>query len=74
MYQAQIGEYKFEIERVSRELQDTKKRYFEQKKKEQLARERERTLDDPLALKATTSTQPAQPRFTGGGFNLSQPV
>ena len=36
--QAQISEYKFEIERLAREMQDMKKRYFEQKKREQLAR------------------------------------
>merc|ERR1711918_39528 len=35
MYQAQVNEYKFEIERLTRELQDVKKKYFEQKKKEQ---------------------------------------
>merc|ERR1712127_831484 len=35
MYQAQVNEYKFEIERLTRELQDVKKKYFEQKRREQ---------------------------------------
>merc|ERR1711861_101410 len=35
MYQAQVNEYKFEIERLTRELQDVKKKYFEQKRRDQ---------------------------------------
>ena len=35
MYEAQVQEYKYEIERVARELQEVKKKYFMQKKKEQ---------------------------------------
>merc|ERR1711968_129312 len=38
MYQAQVNEYKFEIERLTRELQDVKKKYFEQKRREQSGR------------------------------------
>ena len=29
MYQAQVNEYKYEIERLTWELQDMKRRYFE---------------------------------------------
>lgn len=35
MYEAQVSEYKYEIERIARELQEVKKKYFMQKKKEQ---------------------------------------
>jgi hypothetical protein len=35
-YQAQVNEYKFEIERLQRELQEVKKRYYEQKRREHL--------------------------------------
>ena len=38
MYESQVNEYKYEIERLARELQDVKKKYFMQKKKEQAAR------------------------------------
>jgi len=38
MYESQIAEYKYEIERLSRDLQDTKKKYFMQRKKEQQAK------------------------------------
>ncbi|KAK2157569.1 hypothetical protein NP493_1866g00018 [Ridgeia piscesae] len=38
MYESQVGEYKYEIERLARELQDVKKKYFMQKKKEQQQR------------------------------------
>merc|ERR1712178_288752 len=39
MYQAQVNEYKYDMERLTRELQDTKRRYYEQKRRETLARE-----------------------------------
>lgn len=39
MYQAQAHEGRHEVERVSRELQDVKKKYYEQKRREQLAAE-----------------------------------
>ena len=42
MYQAQINEYKFEMERLTRELQDMKRCYYEQKRRETLHRELER--------------------------------
>ena len=32
MFQAQVKEYKFEIEKLNKELQDVKKKYFEQKR------------------------------------------
>lgn len=35
MYQAQVNEYKFEIDRLNREMQDVKKRYYDQKRKQQ---------------------------------------
>ena len=41
MYQAQINESKYEMERVTRELQDVKRKYYEQKRRETLAKERE---------------------------------
>jgi len=36
MYHAQLNDYKDEIERLTKELQDTKRRYFEQRRREQL--------------------------------------
>ena len=41
MYQAQVNEYKYELERANRELMDIKKKYYENKRKEQLQREME---------------------------------
>lgn len=38
MYESQVSEYKMDIERLSRELQEVKKKYFLQKKKEHLQR------------------------------------
>jgi len=52
MYHAQLSDYKDEIERLTRELQDTKRRYFEQRHREQLLKDTTRTERPP----ATTST------------------
>ena len=38
MYESQVQEYKYEIERLARELQDVKKKYYTQKRKEQQQR------------------------------------
>merc|ERR1712167_541583 len=40
MHQAQVNEYKFEIERLTRNLTDVKRRYYEQKRRQQIQRER----------------------------------
>merc|ERR1712178_554248 len=68
MYQAQVNEYKFEIERLTRELQDVKKKYFEQKKKEQ-QRDSQGGGGGKQQMRTGTVQQSAQ-RFTGGGFSL----
>mmetsp|Transcript_113442 Transcript_113442/g.208390 ORF Transcript_113442/g.208390 Transcript_113442/m.208390 type:complete len:856 (-) Transcript_113442:88-2655(-) len=54
MYHAQLNDYKDEIERLTKELQDTKRRYFEQRRREQL-------------LKDTSRTEKGSPAATGGG-------
>ena len=38
MYESQVSEHKMDIERLSRELQEVKKKYYFQKKKEHLSR------------------------------------
>merc|ERR1712228_12916 len=43
MYHAQLNDYKDEIERLTKELQDTKRRYFEQRHREQLLKDTSRT-------------------------------
>jgi len=42
MYHAQLSDYKDEIERLTKELQDTKRRYFEQRHREQLMKDTSR--------------------------------
>ena len=39
MCQAQVNEYRYENERVNRELQDVKKKYYQQRRKEQMIAE-----------------------------------
>eukprot|EP00038_Savillea_parva_P020791 m.32496 g.32496 ORF g.32496 m.32496 type:complete len:873 (+) comp4895_c0_seq1:37-2655(+) len=67
MFQAESTEYKYEIERLARELQDTKKRYFDTKRKELAVRERNQALHAPPS--AAISASPT--RFAGGGFKMT---
>merc|ERR1712151_453929 len=46
MYHAQLNDYKDGIERLTKELQDTKRRYFEQRRREQLLQDTSRTEKD----------------------------
>lgn len=68
MYQAQTAEYRYEIERLTRDMQDLKRKYYEAKRREQL--ERERGYEAPEVKVAPHAS--TQARFTGGGFGLSQ--
>jgi len=71
MYESQSSEYKYEIERLARELQEVKKKYFFIKKNEQKQRDRERAIEQgamPIQPQRNEGT-----RFTGGGFSLKSP-
>merc|ERR1711972_662153 len=65
-YQAQVSDYKDEIERLTRELQEVKKKYFDQKKREQVVQDAQRG-----DTKVIHPRHVPQVRFTGGGFNLA---
>ncbi|XP_031418416.1 cilia- and flagella-associated protein 58 isoform X2 [Clupea harengus] len=69
MYESHAQEYKYEIERLAQELQDVKKKYLSQKRKEQQAKQKDRDL----AQVGPPVIQPQRvdgPRFAGGGFSL----
>merc|ERR1719181_609113 len=73
MYQAQVNEFKYEIERLTRELQDVKRKYYEQKRRDQLAREmadEDRALGKLQAQQQLAQAQNTSTRFTGGGFAI----
>lgn len=46
MYESQAQEYKYEIERLASELQNVKKKYFMQKRKEQACRWESKTKEE----------------------------
>merc|ERR1711972_674985 len=64
-YQAQVGDYKDEIERLTRELQEVKRKYFDQKRKEQLQQDAQRGESKAIHPRPAPTA-----RFIGGGFNL----
>merc|ERR1712070_1034456 len=73
MYQAQANEFKYEIERLTRELQDVKRKYYEQKRREQLAADMEHednSLGKAQAQQQLALAQAATTRFAGGGFAI----
>ncbi|KAM6971891.1 cilia- and flagella-associated protein 58 [Aplochiton taeniatus] len=71
MYESQTHDYKYEIERLAHELQNIKKKYLSQKRKEQECREqRSLTQVSPSVILPQRSDGP---RFTGGGFSLTKP-
>ena len=81
MYESQISEYKFEIDKLNKELSDVKNRYFLQKKKEHLFKERERLEASgapggpiPASVIAPNRNANENVKFIGGGFSLKAPV
>lgn len=72
MYETQSSEYKYEVERLARELQDVKKKYFQSKKNEQKQREKERAMEQGVAAIIQPQRNDGT-RFTGGGFSLKSP-
>lgn len=77
MCQAQVNEYRYEIERLTRETQDLKKKYYQQRRKEALvsevaedARVMSKTAPQLLQQEQAVSARQAKPRFAGGGFAI----
>lgn len=65
MYQNQVNEYKYEIERLEQQLHNQKKKYFGQKKREQ--QDKDYLLSQkPQVIQINLPEK----RFVGGGFNL----
>ena len=64
VYQSKVGELKDELQRVHRQHQEAKKRFYEQQRHDR--QERGATNNYPVQI-----LPPQLPRFTGGGFNLS---
>ncbi|XP_051983380.1 cilia- and flagella-associated protein 58 [Xyrauchen texanus] len=71
MHESQSEDYKYEIERLAHELQEVKKKYLAQKRRDQENREKERCLAQ-TGQPVIQPQRPDGPRFTGGGFSLRQ--
>ena len=80
MYESQIKEYEFEIDKLNKELTDIKNKYFLQKKKEHFIKERERMdANGPPGGPSAPGIMPNrnandQVKFIGGGFSLKTPI
>ena len=74
MSHTQASEYKYEISRINKELVEVKKKFYEQRKREQAVLEQrraERAQPTEILVQEARSTLN---RFTGGGFNLNMPA
>ncbi|CAL8087230.1 unnamed protein product [Calicophoron daubneyi] len=72
MYQNQINQYKGELEILSQELADVKKKYFAQKKLE-VPRDSLKLLEASEKISPQRKKDEAA-KYTGGGFKLTQPI
>jgi len=72
----QVNEYKYEVDRLTRELQTLKKRYYDHKRKEQMARSmrsegsKQSYLGRAQLEQQLMNARAATTRFTGGGFAI----
>lgn len=75
--QAQQQESRFEIDRLSKELQATKRRLYEMRREQREAKEareaKEPSIAETLAAKQQQLFASTQPKIVGGGFTLVQP-
>ena len=69
-----MNEYKREIDKLANELHNFKRKYFEQKRRETLAKEKELDLLSELApstlIKPFNHSNATKTRFVGGGFAI----
>ena len=84
MSQAQVNEYRYEIERIQRDLADVKKKYYQQKRKEAMltettgldgeivpgARLLSKTAPQILANDQAAQAKQNKKRFAGGGYAI----
>ena len=86
MCQAQVNEYRYEIERVTRDLQDVKNKYYKQKRKDAMIAESvddvygdnvqggrllSKTAPQLLQNEQQVAAKKAQKRYAGGGFAIA---
>jgi chromosome segregation ATPase len=67
-YQLKASEYRDEADRLTRELQEVKRKFLSQKRQAQAS---DAKRNAPPPTKVQPILNPNLPRFTGGGFNLS---
>ena len=69
----QVNEYKMEITRLSGELKEVKRKFYDQKRKEQHIAEHKRAERAEPTEQIVQQARSTLNRFTGGGFNLNMP-
>jgi chromosome segregation ATPase len=66
---SQENEYRYEIDRLNRELQDVKKKFFDLKKQDTV--KKEKLAKEAGQEKSVIMRHPPPQKFMGGGFNLA---
>lgn len=70
-YEAQVGEYKGDMERMGNEMCELKKKYYVQKRKLQKIKEASpKSTYEPILPSVPASSM----KFCGGGFKMTTPT
>lgn len=71
MYEAQLGDYKGDMERMGNEMCELKKKYYAQKKKlEKIQEAGPKSIYEPILPNVPVSSR----KFCGGGFKMTTPT
>lgn len=68
MAELKATEYKLDLEKITEELADLKRKYLEEKK---LNRAKRTALESTLERDGQSNASASEVRFTGGGFRMS---
>lgn len=74
MFQAQSNEYRYEIDKIAKENQDVKRKFYEQRRTIQVqeSKDRAKTIEKDPLFQQQKQFYSNQAKVAGGGYNLSK--
>lgn len=70
MAESNSNEYKYDLERMTRELREVKSKFYALKRKDQKSRDNERRRVQSASDPMLPAIEASQKKFYGGGFSL----
>ena len=71
MSETQSNGYKYDVERLNRELRDMKTKYYAEKRKNQKSKDEDKRKVQSASEPILPAIQPCHKKFCGGGFNMA---